>query len=92
MHDSVKQEIFAKYSNDPVQWNVPKLASVYGLSQPRVQAILLLKEWEKQDRAIGRVTEEHDRIEDCVHEAHLKAVRELEEQEQVSIRMDKYSL
>jgi hypothetical protein len=90
MHDKVKKEMYAKYSDDPATWTVEKLATDYSVSQPRVQAILLLQEWEKRDRAAGLITEEDDLREDMVHEAHLRSVRKLEEQDGVKIETDKY--
>jgi len=30
MPDHVKQDMHAKYSADPIEWNVAKLATVYG--------------------------------------------------------------
>ena len=62
----VKQEMYMQYCADPEEWTVSKLATVYKCSQPRVQAILLLKEWEQKDRELGLVTAEHDKIEDLV--------------------------
>ena len=56
----------AKYTADPATWTVPKLASAFGVSQPRVQAILLLTEWEKKDREIGKLTEEDELLEELV--------------------------
>jgi len=58
--------MYAKYSSSPETWTVAKLATTYGINQPRVQAILLLKEWEKADRALGLVTEDDDELEDLV--------------------------
>lgn len=43
-------------------------SSVVGISQPRVQAILLLKEWEKKDREVGLVTDEDDELEELVRQ------------------------
>ena len=54
----------AKYTADPATWTVPKLASAFGVSQPRVQAILLLTEWEKKDREIGKLTEEDELLDE----------------------------
>ena len=51
-----------------------QLAATYGISQPRTQAILLLKTWEEAEQAEGRVTEEDDAREAAVHEAHVAAV------------------
>ena len=58
--------MYEQYSSDPETWTVAKLATDYGIEQPRVQAILLLKEWEKQERALGLVTEEDDELEEMV--------------------------
>jgi hypothetical protein len=62
----VKQEMYDQHCANPEEWTVPKLATSFGCSQPRVQAILLLKEWEAKDRQAGLITPEHDLIEDLV--------------------------
>ena len=85
MHDSTKQKMYLQYCEDPASWTVANLATTYGVSQPRVQAILLLKEWEKRDRAMGLVTAEDDALEEEVHAAHLRSVRALAEQEGVTL-------
>ena len=80
MNDATKDEIFARYQESPEEkWTVAKLATTYGISQPRTQAILLLKTWEQQERVAGRVTTEHDAFEASIHEAHLASVRKLSE-------------
>lgn len=88
MHDSTKMKMYLQYSDDPDTWTVAALATTYGVSQPRVQAILLLKEWEKRDRAVGLVTAEDDALEEAVHQAHLRSVRKLEAQEGVRLLSD----
>ena len=90
MGDQVKTKMHHQHKEDPEAWSVAKLAAAYGVSQPRVQAILLLKEWEAQDRALGRVTTEDDELEILAHEAHMRSVQALEEQENVRIRTDKF--
>ena len=80
MNDATKDEIFARYQESPEEkWTVAKLATTYGISQPRTQAILLLKTWEQQERVAGRVTAEHDAFEASIHEFHLASVRKLSE-------------
>jgi len=91
MRDSEKKEIYAKYKSDPETYTVARLATVYGLNQPRVQAILLLEAWEEQERELGLVTPEDDKLEELVHEAHMRAIKELEIQEDIKIKTDKYS-
>ena len=61
-----KKEIYAKYKSDPETYTVARLATVYGLNQPRVQAILLLEAWEEQERELGLVTPEDDKLEELV--------------------------
>lgn len=58
--------MFAKYSENPEEWSVSKLATAYGVSQPRVQAILLLKTWEKQDEENGVSSELGNQLENMV--------------------------
>jgi hypothetical protein len=85
MPDSTKMKMYTQYSEDPETWTVARLSSTYGVSQPRVQAIFLLKEWEKRDRAVGLVTAEDDALEEAVHQAHIRSVRKLEGQEGVRL-------
>jgi hypothetical protein len=49
----VKEQMYAQHLQNPEEYSVANLATSYGVSQPRVQAILLLKAWEKQDEANG---------------------------------------
>lgn len=58
--------MFAQHTENPEEWTVAKLAATYGVSQPRVQAILLLKTWEKQDEENGVNSELGNQLEDLV--------------------------
>lgn len=58
--------MFAQHSDNPEEWTVAKLATVYGVSQPRVQAILLLKTWEKQDEENGVNSQLGNQLENMV--------------------------
>lgn len=78
--------MYGKYKQDPDVWTVEKLATTYGVSQPRVQAILLLQEWEVQEREAGLVTKDDESLEDIVHQAHYNFVSEVEKQYKVNLR------
>lgn len=87
MDDTTKGEIFRRHKEgggEGGEWPVRRLATTHGISQPRAQAILLLKTWEESERATGGVTAEDDAREAAVHEAHLAAVRRLAEVHGVS--------
>ena len=92
MDDAAKYEMFRRHREDPEgKWTVERLAATYGISQPRTQAILLLKTWEEAERAEGRVTEEDDAREAAVHEAHVAAVAKLLDQQQGGASSSSYS-
>ena len=48
MTDAVRQEIYDIYTEKPEDWSSRKLATKFGISMRRVEAVLKLKEAEKQ--------------------------------------------
>lgn len=90
LHDKVKVQMYKQWKEDPATWTVPKLATTYKVSQPRVQAILLLKEWEEEERALGLVTAHRDGLEDAMYNKHMAAVAQLEDEYKMPLRKDRY--
>ncbi|KAI9255693.1 eukaryotic mitochondrial regulator protein-domain-containing protein [Phascolomyces articulosus] len=46
--DATRQEIYETYTENPEDWSIRKLATKFGISMRRVEAVLKLKETEKQ--------------------------------------------
>lgn len=91
MKPDAKDEMFKRYSEDPEKWTVPKLASSFSVSQPRVQAILLMKTWEKKKRDAGLISAEDDKLEALVYQTHLDHVKNLEATHGVKLRRNRFT-